>query len=378
MFYLILLAVSLSISVSSMPLLRRLALKYNIMIDIPNERKIHVKAIPRNGGIGIALASFTAILLGYAIREGISGEEFLPLTGIILGGVFILVLGILDDMRGMNAYEKFTGQTFAAIILFLAGMRIETISIPFWHVVHLPLSVSIFITIFWVLAVTNALNFIDGMDGLAAGVALIASTILFILSLLHGEIYMAIITISLIGGCLGFLRYNYPPASIFMGDCGSMFLGFILAAASIQCSYKSSTAASILIPVTILGVPLMDTALAIARRLWRKQSPFSADKEHVHHQLLDLGLNTKHAGLILYGFCGFLGVVALTATLVNDEISAIIITVAGIILIIASLFISQINKKRDVIVKKKEVAPIQSDRVKRKYGGIGIGVVETK
>ena len=259
-------------------------------------------------------------------------------------------------MRGMNAREKFSGQTLAAIILILVGIRIDTINIPFWRAVHLPLPVGIFLTLFWVLAVTNALNFIDGIDGLAGGVASIASAILFILALIHGQVLMAIITISLIGSCLGFLRYNYPPANIFMGDCGSMFLGFTLAAVSIQSSYNSTTAASVLIPITILGLPLMDTALAILRRLWRRQSPFRADKEHVHHQLLNLGLNTKHAGLILYALCGFLGVVALIATAVSDDISAIVITVAGAVLIIASLLVFQINKKRNGLVKKSEVA----------------------
>ena len=353
-YFILLFIVSFGASTLALPLLKRLAFKYNIMLDMPHERNIHAKATPRNGGIGIALASLIAILLGFVIRLGISSEEFLHLIGILLGGVLIVLLGIRDDMRGMNASEKFTGQTFAAIILILTGTRIETINIPFWHTVHLPLPVGIFVTVFWVLAVINALNFIDGIDGLAAGVASIASIILFILALVHGKVLMAIITISLIGSCLGFLRYNYPPASIFMGDCGSMFLGFTLSVASIQYLNKSPTTTFILIPITILGVPLMDTTFAVVRRLWRRQNPFRADKEHIHHQLLNLGLNAKRAGLILYGFCGFLGVVALIATAVNDEISEIVIVVAGVaLIIIASLFVYQINKKRNGIVKNK-------------------------
>lgn len=358
MFYFFLFTLSFILSISAMPLLKRLAFKYNLMIDLPNKRKMHVKATPRNGGIGIALALFSAILLGSAMRLGVSGEDVFHIIGIILGGVLILLIGIFDDMRGMKAYPKLVGQTFAAIILILAGIKIDAISIPFWHVVHLPLPIGIFLTIFWVLAVINALNLIDGIDALAAGVALIASTILFILALSQGKILMAIITISLIGSCLGFLKYNYPPASLFMGDCGSMLLGFTLAASSIQCSYKNAAAASLLIPITILGLPLLDTTLAIVRRLWKKQSPFHADKEHVHHQLLSLGLNNKRALLILYGLSGFLGIVAIIATLVSEDISAIVITVAGAILIIILLLLSKFNNKRNGMSKTKKIVPV--------------------
>jgi len=350
-------AVSFGISTSAMPLLKRFAFKYNIMIDIPNERNIHSKAISRNGGIGIALASFIAILLGFAVRPSASGEDFLHLTGIILGGVFIVLLGIRDDIRGMDARQKFTGQTFAAIILILFGVRFDAIDIPFWHVVHLPPPVSILLTIFWVLAVTNALNLIDGMDGLASGIASIASVVLFILALIYGKVSMAIITISLIGSSLGFLRYNYPPAKIFMGDCGSMFLGFTLAAVSINGSHGNSNAVSILIPITILSVPLLDTTLAIVRRLWRRQSPFCADKEHIHHQLLDLGLSVKNAALILDLFCSFCGVAALIATAVNDAISAIFIAFAGAILITPSILLSKwFNNKYSGYVKRKKLS----------------------
>lgn len=352
MLYIVLFIVSLGISVSAMPFLKRLALKYGAMIAVPNERNIHVKAVPRNGGIGIALASFIAVVAGLAMRRIVYSEELLQVTGIILGGVFILLLGIRDDMRNINAYKKISGQIFAAIILILFGVRIWAINIPFWHVVHLPLTVSIFVTVLWMLTVTNALNLIDGIDGLAGGVASIASLVLFIIALINGRVLMAVVSASLIGSCLGFLKYNYPPASIFMGDCGSMFLGFTLAAVSIQCSCKSATAASILIPVTILGVPLADTTLAVIRRLRRHVSPFRADREHIHHQLLDLGLSQKISSLILYGFCGFLGLVALIATIVGDDTAVIIITVAGLILVIVSISIPQYAKKRNGVLKE--------------------------
>ena len=347
MFYIILFTASLGISISVTPLLKRLAVKYNVMVDTPSERKIHAKIVPRNGGIGIALATFITIIPGLAMRQNIHGNELLHVIGMIWGGVFIVLLGIRDDIRGMRVRHKFSGQIVAAIILVIFGVRIKAISIPFWHAIHFPLPISIFITIFWVLAVTNALNLIDGIDGLAGGVASIASVILFILSLVHGKVLMAIITVSLIGSCLGFLRYNYPPASIFMGDCGSMFLGFTLAAVSVQCSYESATAASILIPITILGVPLTDTTLAIIRRLRKHLSPFEADREHIHHQLLDLRLSQRFSSLILYGLCVFSGLVALIAAAVNDDTAVVIITVAGVILIMVSVLIPQYAKKRN-------------------------------
>ena len=357
MFYIVLFCVSLGVAALTIPALRRFAYSHNIMMDAPNERKVHKKPIPRIGGIGIALAVLIAIIVGVAAEQDILGGKLLHTTGIILGGLFIVLLGVLDDIEGLNARWKFSGQIIAASILIVFGIRIRTIHILFWNVTNLPLSVSIFITVFWVLTVTNALNLVDGIDGLAGGIALIASGILCCLAIINGQVSAAIVTISLVGACSGFLRYNYPPASVFMGDCGSMFLGFMLAAASIQFRYKTSVA-SILIPITVLAVPLADTFLAIVRRIWNGRSPFHADKEHIHHRLLEIGLSQRHSLIVLYGLCIFLGTAALTATVVGEGTAAIIITTAGITLVSVFVLISQYANKRNDRQEKERLDSI--------------------
>ena len=346
MFYLILFVVSLGVSALVIPILKRLAIRYDIMIDKPGKRKLHACPIPCNGGIGIALASLTVIVIGFATKHYTQGSEFRLLMGIVLGGVLIVLLGIVDDIKGLNAPRKFLGQTVAALVLILLDIRIRSIGIPFWHVVSLPTWVSVFITIFWILAVTNALNLIDGMDGLAGGIGFIASIVLFSLAVVNGNIPLAIVSISLAGGCSGFLLYNFPPAGIFMGDCGSMFLGFTLATISIRYVYKSSIV-SILVPIAVLAVPLADTFLAIVRRLWNGSSPFNADRGHIHHQLLDLGLSARLSVMLLYGLCILLGIVTLVATLVNEETMAIIIMTTGMALLATLVLISRYANKRN-------------------------------
>ena len=349
MLYIVLFIVSFGISVLAVPVLKRIAFRYKVMIDTPDERKIHVGTVPRNGGIGIALASLIAIAIGFTMKQGIQGihsVESRHLAGIVLGSILMLSLGILDDIKGLNATKKFSVQTMAACILILFGVRIRAINILFWHSNNLPLSVSVFVTIFWVLAVTNAINLIDGLDGLAGGVVVIAAAALCFYAVTNGNMLVVIITVSLIGGCLGFLTHNYPPASIFMGDSGTMFLGFVLASVSIQCLYKSSIA-SILTPITILALPLTDTSFAIVRRLWNHRSPFYADRGHIHHRLLDLGWSQRLSILVLYSLCALLTALTLIANTVNEEISDIITAATGITLVLVFFFACQYESRRN-------------------------------
>lgn len=345
MLYIFLFIVSFGVSTLVIPVLRRSAFRYNMMIDFPNERKLHLTPTPCNGGLAIALAFLAAIAVAVAMRRDIQqGNELRHLMGIVLGGVFIVSLGTLDDIRGLNAYEKLLGQIIAAFILVLFGTRIRSIDVLLWHVVDLPLGVSVFITVFWVLVAINAFNLIDGMDGLAGGIALIASTALCLYAVFNGKTLAVIITISLMGSCLGFLRHNYPPAKVFMGDCGSMFLGFVLASISIQSLYRSS-ATSLLIPTTILAIPLADTFLAIVRRFSNRKSPFHADRGHIHHRLLDLGLSPKLSILLLYGLCVILGIIALVASIANEKTAFISIAVTGGILVSILALISHYANK---------------------------------
>ncbi len=302
------------------------------MVDEPNERKVHNGKVPRSGGIAIAIGTLIALIYGFITHS--NNYNSTNFFGILIGGLLALAVGIYDDVKCISAKKKLLLEMIPAIALVTFGIRIEAINIPFWQTIYLSLPISILVTVLWVITIMNAINLIDGLDGLAAGIVLIASTVIFSILMLNGDEFAAVVTIALIGGCLGFLRYNYSPASIFMGDSGSMFLGFTLAAVSIQASYKSTTTASVLIPVMILGVPLLDTISAFIRRLAKHTSPFKADKDHIHHRLLTTGLTSKGCVLVLYIACGILGVIALITSFMNSNTAAIILTITGMFMVI--------------------------------------------
>ena len=338
------------------PFLRKIAIENNL-VDVPDERKIHREIIPRVGGIAIAISFFTAVVLAYSLFHADLTASIASLTGICIGGALIFLVGVLDDIKGLNAPKKFAGQILAALALVPFGFLIKTLEIPFIGTVHLISFFGLGLTIVWVVVITNAFNLIDGMDGLASGVVVIASIILAILSILSGKLLMAIVLIAVLGSTLGFLWHNWHPAKIFMGDCGAMFLGFLLAAVSIEISYKSPTApllgipqggtyavgsSAIFAPILALGLPIIDTIAAISRRLWHRKPLFSADKEHIHHKLLDAGFTVRQAALILYGVCVLLGVTALVTTMVRSSIAVGI--VVGVALA-ASVSVTMLGRK---------------------------------
>jgi UDP-GlcNAc:undecaprenyl-phosphate GlcNAc-1-phosphate transferase len=328
------------------PFLRKIAIENNL-VDEPDERKIHREIIPRVGGIAIAISFFTAVVLAYSLFHGDLTTSISSLTGICIGGALIFLVGVLDDIKGLNAPKKFAGQILAALALVPFGFLIKTLEIPFIGTIHLGFFFGLALTIVWVVAITNAFNLIDGMDGLASGVAVIASITLAILSIISGKLLMVIVLIAVWGSTLGFLWHNWHPAKIFMGDCGAMFLGFLLAAVSIEISYKSPTAYTvgsnaIFVPILALGLPIIDTISAISRRLWHRKPLFSADKKHIHHKLLDAGFTVRQAALILYGVCVLLGVTALVTTIVRSSISVGI--VVGVALV-ASVSVTMLGRK---------------------------------
>ncbi|HHW58113.1 MAG TPA: undecaprenyl/decaprenyl-phosphate alpha-N-acetylglucosaminyl 1-phosphate transferase [Clostridia bacterium] len=291
-------------------------------IDIPNEeRRIHTQPIPRLGGLAIFLGTIFSILL------------FLPKSsetiGIILGSAIIAVLGLLDDKFGLKAKFKLLGQLVAAVVLILSGIRIDWLSNPFGGgLIYLKSWVAIPLTLFWVVGITNTMNLIDGLDGLAAGIAVISSGSLFIVSLLNGRFATAVISIAIAGAALGFLPYNFNPAKIFMGDTGSMFLGFVLAAISIQGAVKSAAAIAIAVPILALGVPIFDTAFAIIRRLINGRPIMEADKGHLHHRLLEKGLTQRQVVLVLYAISLVLGVSAVLVSYSNEAKGLIILFIS--------------------------------------------------
>jgi len=303
------------------------------LLDFPTTpRKIHTIPIPRLGGIAVYLAFFLP-LFGIFLTEGVVYEFFAQyfdvLVSLFITSSLVFAVGVYDDIRGATVFQKLVVQIVAAVLIYFLGFKIQLISVPF--VGSVPLGILGFpITILWIVGVTNALNFIDGIDGLACGVGFFSVSTIFILSLFLHHSLTAFFAAALAGGLFGFALYNFAPASIFMGDSGSLFIGFIIAAISLQGSQKSSTAIVLLIPIIALGVPITDTLLAIIRRIGNGHSPFVADKEHIHHRLLNMGLSSRQVTLLLYGVCSLLGVTALLMTAVNNQMLALILIILSV------------------------------------------------
>ena len=306
------------------PLVRRFALKRRLFDDHVSARKIHGRPIPRLGGLAIAGGFFAPLLALLIEASGVGGQFYASsrrATAFLLGGAAICVLGLFDDIRGSGAGKKFLVQFGIAGALYYAGFKIDLLSLPLIGTVHLG-ALSLVFTLLWIVGVVNAMNLIDGLDGLAAGVGLFGVATTFVMAASRGDPIMMLFMACLGGSLLGFLVYNFNPASIFMGDTGSMFIGYVLAVGSVQTSQKSSTAVAILIPIVALGLPIADTLLSMIRRAVRHRPLFSADRGHIHHKLIDLGMTQKQAVLLLYGASILLGGTALLLTVASNVQSA--------------------------------------------------------
>lgn len=286
------------------PPVRVLAYKIGA-IDIPADaRRMHKKPIPRLGGL--------AIFFSFVITSLIFCEFSSALVSIWLGGLILCVLGTLDDIYRLHWLVKLVVQIAAAALAVVNGVSINQINVGGGY---LQLGVwSYPLTILWITGLTNAINFIDGLDGLACGVSAICACSICGVTLLIGDFSSALITAILAAACFGFLPFNRNPARIFMGDTGALFLGYTLAVISVEGVFKLHTLISLLIPVSIFALPLFDTLFAILRRILHGKSPFSADRGHLHHRLVDMGFTQKETVGILYSICGILGMVALTFT----------------------------------------------------------------
>lgn len=290
------------ISFTMTPVARVIAYKIGA-IDIPNEsRRMHKTIMPRLGGL--------AIFIGFTVATIIFAEHTPAMLTIWFGGLIIVVLGMVDDVFRLNAWIKLAVQILVALIAVWQGLTIEFINL-FGHYIVFGIF-EIPITILWIVGLTNAINLIDGLDGLACGVSAICSVSLLLVTLTTGDnTAMALVMAILAGSCLGFLPFNTNPAKIIMGDTGALFLGYTLAVLSIDGLYKFNTVMSFLIPLSIFGVPLFDTVFAFFRRLFNGKHPFKADRSHIHYRLIDMGFNVKQAVMILYAVCGILGIAAL-------------------------------------------------------------------
>ncbi|HET6282418.1 MAG TPA: undecaprenyl/decaprenyl-phosphate alpha-N-acetylglucosaminyl 1-phosphate transferase [Polyangia bacterium] len=315
------------------PLIRTLALRLGVLDHALSSRKIHGRPVPRLGGIAIVAAFYVPLIALNFFRSEV-GRMFLAernqAVGLFMGGLLIAFLGIYDDLWGAGAKRKFVVQFAVAGLLYYLGFRIDAVANPFGEPLHLGWAGLPF-TLLWMVGVVNAMNLIDGLDGLAGGVGLVAVITTFLVALQRGHPLMILFCAALGGAILGFLFYNFNPASIFMGDTGSMFIGFVLAAAAIQTNQKSSTAVAVIIPAIALGLPILDTILAMSRRAVRGRPLFRADKEHIHHRLIAVGLSHRQAVLLLYGLTLFFGAVALALTYATSGETAAILIVLGIL-----------------------------------------------
>lgn len=276
-------------------------------VDIPkDDRRMHNKIMPRFGGIAIYLGSIGSMLL---LLPSATDDRML---GIGIGATLMLLIGIVDDIRGLSAKVKLAGQILAACILFAYSVRISFIGDPFGPgLIVLPMALSLIITVVWVVGITNTINLIDGLDGLAAGVSFIATLTIAYVAFIHQRYEITMAFMALAGSCLGFLPYNFHPAKIFMGDGGSLYLGFMIASISVMSPMKSAAAIATILPIFALALPIFDTAFAILRRLINKRPIMEADKGHLHHLILAVGMGQKRTVLTLYCISGIMGVAAI-------------------------------------------------------------------
>ena len=296
-------------------------------LDAPDVRKVHKKPIPRIGGVGIYVA-FMAAMLSVMAYADLSSDVLNELTGLVAGGSLIVLLGLVDDYRNLPAKVKLLGQIACACVLVAFDVRIDFITDPFGDYLYLEY-LAIPATIFWIVGLTNTVNLIDGLDGLAAGVATIASITICLVALQQGYALVAVLTAALAGAAIGFLFYNFNPAKIFMGDTGSMFLGFMLAGISVVGAVKSAATIALIVPILALGLPILDTTFAIVRRARNHRPIFKPDKGHLHHRLLAHGFTQKQAVLLMYVVSGLFGLCALALTAVSPQAAVLIILIVA-------------------------------------------------
>lgn len=324
MAYVIAFGIALIVTYVITPAVKRLACRVGAM-DNPNARKVHHGAVPRLGGLGIYIGFLASVLYSLPLSTEV--------IGLLMGSAVIIAVGVWDDICQIPAKVKLLGQIFAAVVLVACGVRVDWVLNPFGDYIYLSAFISVPLTILWVVGFTNMVNLIDGLDGLAAGVSSIAAVSVALIAYQMGQWNSVAITVAMAGAAIGFLQYNFNPAKIFMGDTGSMFLGYTLAAVSIMGVMKTAATVALVVPVIALGLPIMDTALAIVRRKLSGVPIFAPDRGHLHHRLLDSGLSQKQVVLLMYAITAFLGMIALLVVHLNVVFGAVVVgvvTAAGL------------------------------------------------
>ena len=311
-------------------------------IDIPkDDRRMHTKAMPRFGGMAIFIGTMATLCI-YA------GENK-AIFPVIVGGCLIYALGVADDLLCLNAKVKFILQMLVAILMYYMGLRIKFIANYFDETgghIHFGGVICFIVTVLWIVGITNTINLVDGLDGLAAGVAAIASLSIAYVAYIHGTqngmMIVCLAMLAVAGSCIGFLPFNFYPAKTFMGDSGSLFLGFMMATLSVVGPLKRSTIIAVVVPVLVLGIPIFDTAFAIIRRVINRRPIMEADKGHLHHRLMKLGYGQRRAVLMLYGICGIMG---MAAVLMSRELYKDAFVLGAIAAVYLYVFMTDPNHK---------------------------------
>lgn len=361
--------VAFLITVLLIPLVIKFAFKINAL-DVPkDDRRVHTKPIPRIGGIaifiGITVSILVAIVLG-AFQPGVIdhitgyahihfdgrflyGHRSAKILGTLFAGGIIFIVGFIDDLKDLPAKVKLVAQICAASLVYFMGIRIEFIN---FHVTnnltYFSGIVSFIVTVLWIVAITNTINLVDGLDGLATGVTAIAALCIAYVGYIFGFYAGALPMLAIAGGALGFLIYNFYPAKIFMGDCGSQYLGFMLASFSILGTVKGATLVAVIIPGLALSLPIFDTLFAIIRRKINKRPVMQADKGHIHHRLLKAGLGQRRTVLLIYGVCGIMGIAAVLFS------RGLLVETAGLLAIAAVYLYVVLTDANRIIPKIKE------------------------
>jgi len=316
------------------PLARRIAWRYNV-VDQPSARKVHTSATPLMGGLAIYAGMALALLI-------FSPRAYLVETlAIGAGASWMALIGLIDDRQGMDFRIKFLAQVVAALVVILAGIKITLFHVPLLDGA---------LTLIWIVALTNALNFLDNMDGLAAGLTGIAAAFFFILSAGEGQGLVSSLAAAITGAALGFLIFNFNPASIFMGDMGSQVLGFVLAILAIKLRFSTPPSISTwAVPVLVLGLPIFDISLVVFTRLREGRSPAQAGKDHTSHRLVQMGLSTRSAVLVLYGVCVLLGIDALIVSRSTPETALILVGATALLALAAFVLLERfrIRQRRE-------------------------------
>lgn len=336
-------AIGLFVTFLVTPFFIRICLKHGIM-DKPGPRRVNKRPVARMGGPAMYIGFMTAIAV-----SSLWLDKMLPLA---IAATIVFITGVVDDVRGLRPAVKLLGQFVAAIIIFEYWNRIEFINNPFNGYFYLPTWLSFIVTVFWIVGITNTLNLIDGLDGLAAGITCIASLSFFLVALTKGQIGSALLSAALVGTTAGFLRWNFYPAKTFMGDSGALFLGFLMATIAVNGAFKSTTALTFLLPVFALGVPIFDTSFAIVRRISKGQPVMSApDKGHLHHRLLAAGWLHRDAVILFYIATLTLSIVAMLV--IRAWLLALYLVAAVAALVCLLILLGKVKKKNRQSGKQK-------------------------